>query len=71
MNAVAEAILSAKSEIYIKDWWLTPELVCVYYFYKKNKIEQRIYMITKLNGKKRINVCPFFLLVFATTTRKK
>ncbi|KAI9490490.1 hypothetical protein BDB00DRAFT_837407 [Zychaea mexicana] len=26
MNAVAEAILSAKSEIYIADWWLTPEL---------------------------------------------
>lgn len=26
-NAVAEAILSAKSEIYIADWWLTPELV--------------------------------------------
>ncbi|KAI9316973.1 hypothetical protein BX666DRAFT_2027051 [Dichotomocladium elegans] len=25
-NAVAEAILSAKSEIYITDWWLTPEL---------------------------------------------
>ncbi|KAF7725701.1 Phospholipase D1 [Apophysomyces ossiformis] len=25
-NAVAEAILSAKSEIYIADWWLTPEL---------------------------------------------
>lgn len=26
-NAVAEAILSAKSEIYIADWWLSPELV--------------------------------------------
>jgi hypothetical protein len=26
-NAVAEAILSAKAEIYIADWWLTPELV--------------------------------------------
>lgn len=26
-NAVAEAILSAKVEIYIADWWLTPELV--------------------------------------------
>ncbi|KAI8148533.1 hypothetical protein BJV82DRAFT_268405 [Fennellomyces sp. T-0311] len=26
MSAVAEAILSAKSEIYIADWWLTPEL---------------------------------------------
>ncbi|ORX52360.1 phospholipase D/nuclease [Hesseltinella vesiculosa] len=25
-NAVAEAILSAKAEIYIADWWLTPEL---------------------------------------------
>ncbi|KAI9496611.1 hypothetical protein BDB00DRAFT_758105, partial [Zychaea mexicana] len=25
-NAVAEAILSAKSEIYIADWWLSPEL---------------------------------------------
>ncbi|KAI8361792.1 hypothetical protein EDC96DRAFT_512537 [Choanephora cucurbitarum] len=25
-NAVAEAILSAKSEIYIMDWWLSPEL---------------------------------------------
>ncbi|KAI8991608.1 hypothetical protein BDF20DRAFT_845541 [Mycotypha africana] len=25
-NAVAEAILSAKEEIYIADWWLTPEL---------------------------------------------
>ncbi|KAI8640960.1 hypothetical protein BD408DRAFT_444667 [Parasitella parasitica] len=25
-NAVAEAILSAKVEIYIADWWLTPEL---------------------------------------------
>jgi hypothetical protein len=29
-NAVGEAILSAKSEIYICDWWLSPELVCVY-----------------------------------------
>lgn len=29
-NAVAEAILSAKSEIYIADWWLTPELVRVH-----------------------------------------
>lgn len=28
-NAVAEAILSAKVEIYIADWWLTPELVCL------------------------------------------
>lgn len=28
-NAVAEAILSARSEIYIADWWLSPELVCV------------------------------------------
>lgn len=27
-NAVAEAILSAKTEIYIADWWLSPELVC-------------------------------------------
>ncbi|KAI9473922.1 MAG: hypothetical protein EXX96DRAFT_488418 [Benjaminiella poitrasii] len=27
-NAVAEAILSAKLEIYIADWWLTPELDC-------------------------------------------
>lgn len=26
-NAVAEAILSAKTEIYIADWWLSPELV--------------------------------------------
>ncbi|KAG1440376.1 hypothetical protein G6F56_011949 [Rhizopus delemar] len=26
-NAVAEAILSAKVEIYIADWWLSPELV--------------------------------------------
>jgi hypothetical protein len=26
-NAVAEAILSAKVEIYIADWWLTPEIV--------------------------------------------
>lgn len=26
-NAVGEAILSAKSEIYILDWWLSPELV--------------------------------------------
>lgn len=26
-NAVAEAILAAKTEIYITDWWLTPELV--------------------------------------------
>jgi hypothetical protein len=26
-NAVGEAILSAKSEIYIADWWLSPELV--------------------------------------------
>ena len=26
-NAVAEAILSAKSEIYIADWWLSPEIV--------------------------------------------
>ncbi|KAI8371715.1 uncharacterized protein BYT42DRAFT_581253 [Radiomyces spectabilis] len=25
-NAVAEAILAAKSEIYIADWWLSPEL---------------------------------------------
>ncbi|KAF7724121.1 Phospholipase D1 [Apophysomyces ossiformis] len=25
-NAVAEAILSAKSDIYIADWWLSPEL---------------------------------------------
>ncbi|OBZ88286.1 Phospholipase D2 [Choanephora cucurbitarum] len=25
-NAVAEAILSAKSEIYIADWWLSPEI---------------------------------------------
>lgn len=28
-NAVAEAILSAKTEIYIADWWLSPELVCL------------------------------------------
>ena len=42
MNAVAEAILSAKSEIYIKDWWLTPELVCVYhYLLKKTKATKR------------------------------
>lgn len=26
-NAIGEAILSAKSEIYIADWWLSPELV--------------------------------------------
>lgn len=26
-NAVGEAILSAKSEIYFADWWLSPELV--------------------------------------------
>jgi hypothetical protein len=26
-NAVAEAILSARTEIYICDWWLSPELV--------------------------------------------
>lgn len=26
-DAVAEAILAAKSEIYIEDWWLSPELV--------------------------------------------
>ena len=25
--AVSEAILAAKSEIYIEDWWLSPELV--------------------------------------------
>ena len=31
-NAVGEAILSAKSEIYIADWWLSPELV------KKNEM---------------------------------
>jgi hypothetical protein len=30
-NAVGEAILSAKSEIYIADWWLSPELVCTVY----------------------------------------
>jgi hypothetical protein len=30
-DAVAGAILSAKSEIYIEDWWLTPELVSYIY----------------------------------------
>ena len=26
--AVSEALLGAKEEIFIEDWWLSPELVC-------------------------------------------
>ncbi len=26
--AVSEALLSAKEEIFIEDWWLSPEVVC-------------------------------------------
>ena len=26
--AVSEALMSAKEEIFIEDWWLSPELVC-------------------------------------------
>lgn len=29
MEAVAKAILAAKEEIFITDWWLSPELVLV------------------------------------------
>jgi phospholipase D1/2 len=28
-HAVSDAILAAKTEIYICDWWLSPELVCL------------------------------------------
>jgi hypothetical protein len=30
-HAVSDAILAAKTEIYICDWWLSPELVCINY----------------------------------------
>ena len=26
--AVSEALMSAKEEIFIEDWWLSPEMVC-------------------------------------------
>ena len=29
-HAVSDAILAAKTEIYICDWWLSPELVCLF-----------------------------------------
>lgn len=29
-EAVAQAILSAKSEIYIEDWWLVSIYICVH-----------------------------------------
>ncbi|KAK3839963.1 MAG: hypothetical protein J3R72DRAFT_369939, partial [Linnemannia gamsii] len=29
-HAISDAILAAKNEIYIADWWLSPELVCLF-----------------------------------------
>jgi phosphatidylserine/phosphatidylglycerophosphate/cardiolipin synthase-like enzyme len=50
--AVSQAILAAKSEIYIEDWWLSPELVSmrnmcthIYIFYKFNCSNNSLYSI--------------------------
>ena len=44
MSAVADALLEAKEEIFIADWWLTPEI-----YMKRGYNEAKTYLKLNLN----------------------
>ena len=44
MSAVADALLEAKEEIFIADWWLTPEI-----YMKRGHNEAKTYLKLNLN----------------------
>ncbi|KAI7907558.1 uncharacterized protein BX663DRAFT_547271 [Cokeromyces recurvatus] len=58
-NAVAEAILSAKLEIYIADWWLTPEL-----YLRRPPEENEDFRLDRLLQRKAVEGVKIYIIVY-------
>ncbi|KAL7327205.1 hypothetical protein PS15p_209432 [Mucor circinelloides] len=58
-NAVAEAILSAKVEIYIADWWLTPEL-----YLRRPPEENEDFRLDRLLHRKAVEGVKIYIVVY-------
>ncbi|RCH87877.1 Phospholipase D1, partial [Rhizopus azygosporus] len=58
-NAVAEAILSAKVEIYIADWWLSPEL-----YLRRPPEENEDFRLDRLLKRKAIEGVKIYVVVY-------
>ncbi|CDH50884.1 phospholipase d1 [Lichtheimia corymbifera JMRC:FSU:9682] len=58
-NAVAEAILSARSEIYIADWWLSPEL-----YLRRPPAENEDFRIDRLLQRKAEEGVMIYIIVY-------
>lgn len=62
MSAVAEAIDNAKEEIFIADWWLSPEI-----YMKRPAINGDYWRLDRLLKRKAVSALKlFFLLRFAS-----
>ncbi|KAG2210594.1 hypothetical protein INT47_002536 [Mucor saturninus] len=58
-NAVAEAILSAKVEIYIADWWLSPEL-----YLRRPPEENEDFRLDRLLHRKAVEGVKIYIVVY-------
>lgn len=58
-NAVAEAILSAKTEIYIADWWLSPEL-----YLRRPPEENEDFRLDRLLHRKAVEGVKIYIVVY-------
>lgn len=58
MEAVARAILAAKEEIFITDWWLSPEITLIRPF---NDDSMRL---DNLLGKRAVNFLKYIFFIF-------
>ncbi|KAI9311735.1 hypothetical protein BX666DRAFT_2143485 [Dichotomocladium elegans] len=63
-EAVAEAILSAKHEIYIEDWWLSPEL----YLHRPHKTNQEYRIDRLLKRKAERDGVKIYVVIYRTNS---
>ena len=65
MEAVAKAILAAKEEIFITDWWLSPELTLV------RPASDDSMRLDNLLGKRAVRSVLFFFISMKLIDKKK